>query len=87
MHECCEVLHKLHNPFLVTEEVGGEECHNKTVQTELRAAIGQGAKKWQLHKLTMVLHNNLRNVIRHDTYLFPEIKTSVPSQHTHNWNL
>jgi hypothetical protein len=71
LQECCEVLHKLYEPFLVTEEV--EECYHKPHST-----IGQGAKKWHFRKLTLVLHNNLRIVICHDMYLFPERKTSVP---------
>jgi hypothetical protein len=70
-----EVLHKLYKPFLVTEEV--EECHHKP-----HATIGQSAKKWHFHKLTLALHNNLIIVICHDMYLFPERKTSVPSQQT-----
>jgi hypothetical protein len=61
VQECCEVLHKLYGPFLVTEEV--EYCHHKP-----HATIRQGAKKWHFHKLTLVLHSNLRNVICHDTH-------------------
>jgi hypothetical protein len=75
VQECYEVLHKLYKPFLVTEEV--EFCHHKP-----HATIGQGAKKWHFHMLTLVLHSNLRNVICHDIYMFPERRTSMPS-HTH----
>jgi hypothetical protein len=75
VQECYEVLHKLYEPFLVTEEV--EYCHHKS-----HATIGQGAKKWHFHKLTFILHSNLRSVICHDMYLFPERRTSLPS-HTH----
>lgn len=72
--ECYEVLHKLYEPFLVTEEV--EECNHRP-----HATIGQGTKKCHFHKLTLVLHNYLRNVICYDMCLFPERKASVPSQH------
>jgi hypothetical protein len=51
VQECCEVLHKLYKPCLVTEEV--EYCHHKPLAT-----IGQGAKKWHFHKLTLALHSN-----------------------------
>ena len=74
VQECCVVLRKLYKPFLVTEEV--EYCHHKP-----HATIGQGAKKWHFHKLTLVLHSNLRNVICRDMYLFPG-RTSM-RLHTH----
>lgn len=40
VYEGCEVLCKLHSPFPVTEEVGDEGCHCKTIQNEPHAAIG-----------------------------------------------
>jgi len=71
MHEGCEVFYKLDGPFRVTEEVGDEGCHCKTIQTEPHAAIGLGVK-WHLHKLMLVLCSTLRSAVHYYTCFLRE---------------
>jgi hypothetical protein len=72
VYEGCEVLCKLHSPFPVTEEVGDEGCHCKTIQNEPHAAIGWGVKKWHLDKLMLVLCSTLRSAVHYYTCFLRE---------------